>query len=94
MCLNGLCRREYKVYGRVQGVGFRYTARQLAHKYDVTGWVKNEYDGSVTLVLQSNSNTDFECFLRDLNDGWIRIEHMESRELVPIENERTFTVRY
>ena len=38
--------------GRVQGVGFRYTAVSLAQGLDVTGWVKNEFDGSVSLVAE------------------------------------------
>ena len=39
-------------YGRVQGVGFRYKLRYLAEKYSVTGWARNEYDGSVSTELQ------------------------------------------
>ena len=38
--------------GRVQGVGFRYTCVNLAQDLDVTGFVKNEFDGSVTLVVE------------------------------------------
>ncbi len=38
--------------GRVQGVGFRYTAVSLAQGLDVTGRVKNEFDGSVSLVAE------------------------------------------
>jgi len=38
--------------GRVQGIGFRYTAVSLAQELDVTGWVKNEFDGSVSLVAE------------------------------------------
>jgi len=36
--------------GRVQGVGFRYTVRQLAKGYDVIGWVRNLPDGRVELL--------------------------------------------
>ena len=36
--------------GRVQGVGFRYTVRQLAKGYDVKGWVRNLPDGRVELL--------------------------------------------
>lgn len=32
--------------GRVQGVGFRYTAKYLAQSLGLTGWVRNEYDGT------------------------------------------------
>ena len=39
-------------YGRVQGVGFRYKLRYLAEKYSVTGWARNECDGSVSTELQ------------------------------------------
>lgn len=38
--------------GRVQGVGFRATARSIARSYPVTGWVRNEPDGSVLLEVQ------------------------------------------
>ena len=36
--------------GRVQGVGFRYTVRQLAKGYDVIGWIRNLPDGRVELL--------------------------------------------
>ncbi len=46
-------RRAEAVYeGHVQGVGFRATARRIAEGYDVTGWVRNEPDGSVRLVVE------------------------------------------
>jgi acylphosphatase len=38
--------------GRVQGVGFRYTAREIACGYDVTGYVRNLPDGRVELVAE------------------------------------------
>lgn len=38
--------------GHVQGVGFRYTTRNLASGFDVRGYVKNLSDGSVELVCQ------------------------------------------
>ena len=45
-------RWELTYKGRVQGVGFRYRTVQLARKYDVTGFVKNQPDGTVLLVLE------------------------------------------
>ena len=38
--------------GTVQGVGFRYTARNLARRYRITGFVKNLPDGRVELVTE------------------------------------------
>ena len=37
------------VSGRVQGVGFRYTTQQKASRLGLTGWVRNERDGSVEI---------------------------------------------
>ena len=45
-------REAIRFEGSVQGVGFRYRMSQLARHYDVTGWVRNEYDGSVSAELQ------------------------------------------
>ena len=41
-----MIRKHVIVRGRVQGVGFRYITSSIASKYHVTGWVRNEYDGS------------------------------------------------
>ena len=42
-------KKYINVTGRVQGVGFRYTTYQLAIEIGLTGTVKNEDDGSVTI---------------------------------------------
>jgi acylphosphatase len=41
--------RSYKIIvrGKVQGVNYRYNAQAMAHKYDLTGFIRNEADGSV-----------------------------------------------
>ena len=46
--------------GRVQGVGFRYTAVSLAQDLNLTGWVKNEFDGSVALVAEGEEESLME----------------------------------
>ena len=38
--------------GTVQGVGFRYTTVTVARNFDVTGWVRNESDGTVKCVVE------------------------------------------
>lgn len=42
--------------GRVQGVGFRYTVVSLAQNLKVAGHVKNEFDGSVSLVAEGEED--------------------------------------
>ena len=44
------CRKRLVVKGRVQGVGFRFHVIRLASGYDVTGFVRNQPDGSVEVV--------------------------------------------
>ncbi len=47
-------RRTYLFSGRVQGVGFRYTARRAAAGRAVSGYVRNLDDGRVELVLEGD----------------------------------------
>lgn len=44
--------RDVHYSGRVQGVGFRYTARELAQRFEVSGYVENLADGRVRLVAE------------------------------------------
>ncbi len=48
-------RREVYYSGRVQGVGFRYTARSIARQFAVTGYVKNLPDGGVEIVVEGRA---------------------------------------
>ena len=49
---NGEKRYEIAVHGRVQGVGFRYAARNQARLLGLKGWVENRPDGSVLIQVQ------------------------------------------
>ena len=46
-------RADIRFHGRVQGVGFRATAAQAASRHAVTGWVRNEPDATVRLVVEA-----------------------------------------
>jgi acylphosphatase len=41
---------RFTIYGRVQGVGFRYFAQREASRLGVRGWVRNRSDGSVEVL--------------------------------------------
>jgi len=58
--------KKYIVYGRVQGVGFRYFVYQLAIKLKFNGSVKNLSDGSVEIVIES---TRQEEILEEIKKG-------------------------
>ena len=45
-------RKRIVFHGRVQGVGFRYTAKYLAQSLELTGWVRNDWDQTVTMEVQ------------------------------------------
>lgn len=47
-----MVRRRVVFQGRVQGVGFRARAQAAAKGHAVTGWVRNEPDGTVCLEVQ------------------------------------------
>ena len=80
-------------YGIVQGVGFRYTARHAANLYRLTGYVKNEYDGSVTCEVQGEE-TAISRFVETIRSGrFIEISGIDRIELDIIPDERSFEVR-
>jgi acylphosphatase len=47
--------RQVHFRGRVQGVGFRYTTRQIAGNFAVTGYVQNLADGRVLVVAEGDA---------------------------------------
>jgi len=51
--------------GYVQGVGFRFTARQIARRYNLTGFVRNLPDGRVEMLVQGQPEDIKDC-LQDL----------------------------
>jgi acylphosphatase len=58
-------RREVCYQGMVQGVGFRYTTRQVAAGFNVTGYVQNLPDGRVHLVAEGEDD-ELQAFLESI----------------------------
>lgn len=53
--------------GRVQGVGFRYTVKDLSRGFDVCGTVKNLPDGSVELQVMGEPD-EVDLFIREITE--------------------------
>ena len=53
--------------GCVQGVGFRYTAHRIAHRHQLTGFVRNLPDGTVEMFAQGPDRDIDDC-IQDINE--------------------------
>lgn len=87
-------RRKILFYGRVQGVGFRYRARYAAESLRLTGWVCNEEDGTVSMEVQGDEASIDRMLQMLQQDRYIDIVDMDTKNLVLLEDERSFEVRY
>ena len=88
-----MIRRHITFTGYVQGVGFRYRARHAASLYCCTGWVRNEWDGSVTMEIQGEPER-IDQVIKSIEAGrYVEIESMKSWE-VPLEDERSFRTEH
>jgi acylphosphatase len=86
-------RRRIRFIGRVQGVGFRATARAVARGLVVSGWVRNEGDGSVLLELQGERE-QVEAFLEGLRARMMPlIDKEDARAIATVEGEASFEIR-
>lgn len=54
--------------GRVQGVGFRFTAKSVANGFELTGTVRNLDDGRVELLAEG-AKEELEAFLQAIRDS-------------------------
>ena len=83
--------RQHIVFkGWVQGVGFRYRARHAADLYGVTGWVRNEPDGSVSMEVQGTQEQIDNVIIAVEKGTYVSIEHMDVKTIPLIESERGF----
>ena len=83
------------VVGRVQGVGFRMFVRQTAIAMKVTGWVKNDSDGSVSMEIQAEPQV-LDALIERLKkgNGFSKILQLKSENLAVVEGEKKFVINY
>lgn len=71
--------------GRVQGVGFRYTTKDLARGFEVCGWVKNLPEGTVELQVMGEED-EVEGFIKEIAEESNVAHHIKSlsAESIPL----------
>lgn len=71
-------RKQYMVYGRVQGVGFRRFVLNLGQKQNLGGWVKNNIDGTVSFEVCGNP-AEVASFIEEVKKGsfFSRVDEIE-----------------
>ena len=85
-------RKRIIFYGDVQGVGFRYRVLHAANSLGITGWVRNEWDGSVSMEVQG-TEADIDRMILMIQRGtYVMIRDMKVKTL-PLETEGSFRIR-
>lgn len=80
--------------GHVQGVGFRYSVKQIAAGFDLSGWVRNLPDGRVELALQGEAK-EVEALIEDIERSHLNgfIKESQTEELGVDTGLRGFSIR-
>lgn len=97
MCASGMRRLHLSFEGQVQGVGFRWTAQAEARQIGLTGWVRNEYDGTVTMELQGTDEQIarfFGAFNRAYAHYPINYVMAAKDDIDPVPGEADFVVKF
>lgn len=82
------------VQGRVQGVGFRYMTKIVADQLGITGTVKNEKDGSVTIEACGDEET-IKRFIEEVKDSPSpsgRVQYVDLQDNPMMEERKKFDV--
>ena len=90
----GTIRKEFHFEGNVQNIGFRFEVQSHAKPLGITGYAKNNEDGSVTAQLQGNLE-DINRVISDLhNIDRIQIDSMTEKEIPLDYYENDFIILY
>jgi acylphosphatase len=82
------------VHGRVQGVGFRFSAQARARALGLTGWVRNCDDGTVETLAQGPRDA-LDAYLDWLRSGppFAHVTHLDTEQRAYDPGHATFDVR-
>lgn len=86
--------KKVKIFGRVQGVGFRYFTTQNASRLNIKGWVQNMPDGTVEALIAGDSES-IEQMLTKLKSGPVpaRVDGVEVEDNRPEKVPDSFSVK-
>lgn len=79
-----------KVTGLVQGVGFRWTTQMVAQELGITGTIKNNPDGSVSIVAQGEE-LPLEHFIKKIKASPSVAGHVDHVDLNTVSDAEKFT---
>jgi acylphosphatase len=90
-----MARVRARIGGRVQGVGYRFSTEREAKRLGLTGWVRNERNGSVALEAQGAADK-VEALIAWCRRGppGARVSGVDVEELSDIEGESGFEIRH
>lgn len=88
-----IVRKSVTFSGRVQGVGFRYRASYAARSLGLTGWVRNEWDGTVAMEVQGDLNSIYKMITLINQGSYVQIENVDMKDIEVLEHENGFSVR-
>lgn len=83
------------VFGRVQGVGFRYFSQMKAVQYGIRGWVRNCDDGSVEMIAEGTEE-NLQLFLEDVRRGnpFSTVDDIAIKEMEKTDGYHSFKIKY
>lgn len=88
-----MIRKRIIFKGRVQGVGFRFTAIRYANRLGLTGWVRNQYDGTVLMEVQGSLDNINRLIQFLHNDSYIQIDAIDEKIIIIKENDSGFGLK-
>ena len=88
-----IVRKALRFTGFVQGVGFRWRAQQAASAFGVTGWVRNDYDGAVSMELQGTQEQIDGVVLAVERGTYVQIDNMVCKTIPVRADEHGFYVK-